>query len=464
MKKSSRKLNAVEILHQRYIGDSAERKASLETERINAKVARMIYDIRKGSGLTQKELAQRIDTTQSVISRLEDADYEGHSLGMLYRIAEALGKDLRVEMSNGEDLGSTGRIVSPSPKEMLENRPNIKVVAIGGAGADAVNSIIGTGLDGLGFITIDTDPLVLEKNLAPIKIRVGIETTHASGTEGNPGFGAKAVQEDIDKIRAAVAGSDLVFIILGLGGGTGTGGAPIVAHICKEIGALTVAVVTKPLMVEPRILQHAEDGFRDLLCVVDTLIPIPLNQSLSLETIDLVNDSFVSTVKGISDLIVKRGYLNVDFNDVRTVMAGMGLALMGTGVGRGKNGASHAVRLAISNAHLENVSLRNARAALINISAGPNLGMNEFEKALSIIQQEVNEEADIILGMVVDESMGDKIRVTVIATGVRTQLAKPVRTTVQPTYGDHKISGATVSLVLKAKAGSLQPKRAIALH
>ncbi len=240
-------------------------------------------------------------------------------------------------------------------------------------------------------------------------------------------MGAKATQEEIEKIRQAVTGSDMVFITAGLGGGTGTGGAPIVAQICKESGALTVAVVTKPFQVEGKVrLRHAEDGLKSLQQTVDTLITIPNNRLLCLadkrstflEMIKRADDVLLYAVKGISDLIIKQGYINVDFNDVKTVMAEMGLALMGTGVGRGENRASQAVQQAISSPLLEDISIHGARAALINISASPDLGMHEFEEALSIIQKEVTEEANIILGMVIDDTMEDEIRVTVIATGI----------------------------------------------
>ena len=235
----------------------------------------------------------------------------------------------------------------------------------------------------------------------------------------------------------------MVFITAGLGGGTGTGGAPIVAQICKEMGALTVAVVTKPFLVEGKVrLRHAEDGVKALQDTVDTLITIPNNRLLCLadkrstflEMIKRADDVLLYAVKGISDLIIKQGYINVDFNDVKTVMGEMGLALMGTGVGRGENRAAQAVQQAISSPLLEDISIHGARAALINISAGPDLGMHEFEEALSIIQKEVTEEANIILGMVIDEKMEDEIRVTVIATGIgKVEQKKPAEaSTVRP--------------------------------
>ncbi|MGO9021088.1 MAG: cell division protein FtsZ [Syntrophobacteraceae bacterium] len=309
----------------------------------------------------------------------------------------------------------------------VSNRAKITVLGIGGGGGNAINNMISAGLEGVHFIAANTDWQVLERNLAPIKIQLGTNLTKGLGAGGQPEMGAKATQEDVDKIRESVTGSDMVFITAGLGGGTGTGGAPIVAQICKEIGALTVAVVTKPFMVEGKVrLRHADDGLKALQDTVDTVITIPNNRLLCLadrratflEMIKRADDVLLYAVKGISDLIIKQGYINVDFNDVKTVMGEMGLALMGTGVGRGENRASQAVQQAISSPLLEDISIHGARAALINISAGPDLGMHEFEEALSIIQKEVTEEANIILGMVIDEKMEDEIRVTVIATGI----------------------------------------------
>jgi len=316
----------------------------------------------------------------------------------------------------------------------VSSRAKISVLGIGGGGGNAINNMIRTGLEGVQFIAANTDWQVLERNLAPIKIQLGTNLTKGLGAGGQPEVGAKAAQEDLDKIREAVNGSDMVFITAGLGGGTGTGGAPIAAKICKEMGALTVAVVTKPFMVEGRVrIRNADDGLKSLQETVDTLITIPNNRLLCLadkrstflEMIKRADDVLLYAVKGISDLIIKQGYINVDFNDVKTVMGEMGLALMGTGVGRGENRASQAVQQAISSPLLEDISIHGARAALINISAGPDLGMHEFEEALSIIQKEVNEDANIILGMVMDESMADEIRVTVIATGIgKAEVAK----------------------------------------
>jgi len=307
------------------------------------------------------------------------------------------------------------------------NGAKIKVLGIGGGGGNAINNMISSGLDGVEFIAANTDFQALERSLAPIKIQLGQNLTKGLGAGGNPETGAKATQEDLEKIREVVDGSDMVFITAGLGGGTGTGGAPIAAQVCKELGALTVAVVTKPFLVEGKVRQrNAEEGLKALQDVVDTLITIPNNRLLCLadrratflDCFRRVDDVLLYAVKGISDLIIHPGYINVDFADVKTVMAEMGLALMGTGVGRGENRAAQAAQQAISSPLLEDISIHGARAALVNITAGEDLGMHEFEEASSIIQKEVDEDANIILGIAIDDNLGDEIRVTVIATGI----------------------------------------------
>lgn len=315
--------------------------------------------------------------------------------------------------------------------EDMENsilrQAKIKVLGIGGGGGNAINNMITSGLEGVEFIAANTDFQVLERSLAPTRIQLGVNLTKGLGAGGNPDLGGKATQEDVDKIREAVDGSDMVFVTAGLGGGTGTGGAPIAAQICKDLGVLTVAVVTKPFGFEGKVrLRHADEGLKALQDVVDTLITIPNNRLLCLadrratflEMFKRADDVLLYAVKGISDLILNLGYINVDFADVRTVMSEKGLALMGTGVGRGENRASQAAQQAISSPLLEDISIHGARAALINICVGTDLGMHEFEEASSIIQKEVDEEAHIILGTVFDPSMGDEMRVTVIATGI----------------------------------------------
>lgn len=319
----------------------------------------------------------------------------------------------------------------------------ITVLGIGGAGGNAINNMIAAGLEGVHFIAANTDFQALNRSLSPVKIQLGTNLTKGLGAGGNPELGGKATSEDVERIREAVDGSDMVFITAGMGGGTGTGGAPVAAQICKELGALTVAVVTKPFMVEGKVRQrNAEGGMKALHDVVDTLITIPNNRLLCLadkrasflEMVKRADDVLLYAVKGISDLITKPGYINADFRDVKTVMGESGLALMGTGVGRGENRATQAVQQAISSPLLEDISIHGARAALVNISAGIDLGMHEFEEAMSIIHKEVNDEANIILGMVMDESMTDEIRVTVIATGIGKldQTAKVVEAAPRP--------------------------------
>ena len=327
-------------------------------------------------------------------------------------------------------------IIFPPPKEIIKpdtrgehgmtqisNRAKITVLGIGGCGCNAIDNMIEAGLEEVHFIASNTDWQAIERNLAPIKIQLGTNLTKGLGAWGQPEMGSKATWEDTDRIREAVSGSHMVFITAGLGGGTGTGGAPIVAQVCKEMGALTVAVVTKPFMVEGNTRsRHAEDGLKALQDTVDTLITVSNNHLLCLadkhstflEILKRADDGLIYAVKSISDLITKSGYICIDFNDLKTVMGKMGLALMGTGVGRGENKATQAVKQAFSSPLLENTSIHDARAALINISAGPDLDMHEFEEALSIIQKEVPDEANVILGMMVDEKMEGEIRVTVI--------------------------------------------------
>ncbi len=312
-------------------------------------------------------------------------------------------------------------------QEVCPNGARIKVLGIGGGGGNAINNMIQAGLDGVEFIAANTDFQVLEKSLAPQKIQLGVNLTKGLGAGGNPEMGSKAAQEDIEKIRKAVDGSDLVFITAGLGGGTGTGGAPVVAEICRELKALTVAVVTKPFTFEGKVRQRkADEGLKALEAVVDTLITIPNNRLLCLadkratvlEMFRRADDVLLFAVKGISDLIVHPGYINVDFADLEAVMSEKGLALMGTGVGTGEGRAAQAAQQAISSPLLEDISIHGAKAALINITTGEDLGMHEFEEVNSLIQKEMDEEADIFIGMAVDPNVGEEVRVTVIATGI----------------------------------------------
>jgi cell division protein FtsZ len=302
----------------------------------------------------------------------------------------------------------------------------IKVVGVGGGGGNAVNTMIAAGLAGVDFITANTDVQALRANLAPLKLQIGQEVTKGLGAGGVPDVGRKAATEDIEKIRECLQGSDMVFITAGMGGGTGTGGAPVVARLAKEIGALTVGVVTKPFLFEGKKRgRQAEDGMRELKANVDTLIAIPNQRLLAvagrnmsiLETFKKADDVLLQAVRGISDLITVHGLINLDFNDVRTIMSEMGMALMGAATASGEDRAVEAAQKAISSPLLEDVSIQGARGVLINITGGPDLTIHEVNEAATLIQEEADDEANIIFGAVIDESLSDQIRITVIATG-----------------------------------------------
>ncbi len=351
-------------------------------------------------------------------------------------------------------------------ESIRSNGARIKVLGIGGGGGNAINNMIDAGMEGVEFIAANTDFQVLNQNKAPVRIELGINLTKGLGAGGDPEKGAKATEEDVEKIREAVQDADMVFVTAGLGGGTGTGGAPIVAKVCKEVGALTVAVVTKPFTFEGRVRQrNAEQGLKALSEVVDTLISIPNDRLTSLaskkatllEMFQTADNVLLHAVKGISDLIMNPGLINVDFADVKTVMSEMGLAMMGTGVAKGENRAVEAAQQAISSPLLEDISIHGARAALINICAGPDLGMHEFEEATTIIYNEVDSEAQIILGTAIDPDMGDELRVTVIATGIGQpkQKSKKVgaRTTrIRPVQPEPIIPGVPETTVLPQAA------------
>ncbi len=304
----------------------------------------------------------------------------------------------------------------------------IKVIGVGGGGGNAVNNMIAAELQGVEFIAANTDGQALEMNRAGIKIQLGKGLTKGLGAGARPEIGREAAEESADEIRSALDGSDMVFVTAGMGGGTGTGGAPVIAEISKELGALTVAVVTRPFSFEGKTrMMQAEQGIERLKEVVDTIITIPNDRLRSLaqpntpilEMFRKADEVLYYAVRGISDLIVVQGYVNVDFADVRTVMAEMGMALMGTGVAKGERRALEAVQMAIANPLLEDVSISGARGILMNITASSStLSMDEVDQASSLIQQEAHEDANIIWGTVFDESVGEEIRVTVIATGI----------------------------------------------
>jgi len=309
---------------------------------------------------------------------------------------------------------------------MQDVSAKIKVIGIGGGGGNAVNTMISYQLQGVDFITANTDVQALSTISAPVKIHLGAQITKGRGAGANPELGRQAALESRDALYQCLEGADMVFITAGMGGGTGTGGAPVVAEICKELGALTVAVVTKPFGFEGKVrAQQAEEGISELRKIVDTLIVVPNQRLLSLggrnltlrEAFKKADDILYHAVRGISDLVIVPGLINLDFADVRNIMMNAGLALMGTGTASGENRAVEAVQKAISSPLLEDNSIQGARGVLLNITGGPDMSLYEVNEASSMIQAEVHEDANIIFGTVIDENMGDEIRITVIATG-----------------------------------------------
>ncbi|SFR15806.1 cell division protein FtsZ [Desulfoscipio geothermicus] len=307
----------------------------------------------------------------------------------------------------------------------LDQFANIKVIGVGGGGNNAVNRMISAGLKGVEFISVNTDAQALQMALASNKIQIGAKLTKGLGAGANPDIGQKAAEESRDDIEQVLRGADMVFVTAGMGGGTGTGAAPVVAEIAKEMGALTVGVVTKPFTFEgkKRLLQ-AEMGIQNLKEKVDTLITIPNDRLLQvvekntsiIEAFRIADDVLRQGVQGISDLIAVPGLINLDFADVKTIMKETGSALMGIGSASGDNRAVESARAAISSPLLE-TSIEGARGVLLNITGGTSLGLFEVNEAAEIIAQAADPEANIIFGAVVDERMEDEVRVTVIATG-----------------------------------------------
>lgn len=302
----------------------------------------------------------------------------------------------------------------------------IKVIGIGGGGCNAVNTMIAAGLARVDFIAGNTDLQALDRSLAPFKIQLGPERTRGLGAGARPEVGKEAALESKDHIRECLEGADMVFVTAGMGGGTGTGAAPIVASIAREMGILTVGVVTKPFQYEgQRRNKHAEEGIRDLRRHVDTLLVIPNQRLLGivdkstplLDAFKVADDVLRQAIQGIADVITTTGHVNVDFADVRTVMSHTGRAVMGMGVSRGPNRAIEAAQKAICSPLLEEGSVEGARGVLLNITGGPSMSLHEIEEAASIIQQTADPEANIIVGQVINPDMGEDLIITVIATG-----------------------------------------------
>jgi cell division protein FtsZ len=302
----------------------------------------------------------------------------------------------------------------------------IKVIGVGGSGGNAINTMIHFGLEGVEFITVNTDAQALGSNSAAEKISIGQNVTRGLGAGADPERGRKAALEDVQRLKDVVQGADMVFVTAGMGGGTGTGAAPVIAQLAREAGALTVGVVTKPFGFEGRQrARRAEQGLVALSEHVDTLITIPNEKLMIIADADMTfveafrkaDEVLFQAVKGISDLIMLDGIVNVDFADVRTVMAGMGRALMGTGCAKGEGRARLAAEQAICSPLLDNISVEGATGVLINVVGGPDMKMREIQEAASLVQEQAHEDANIIFGASIDESMSDTLKVTVIATG-----------------------------------------------
>ncbi|HIG75085.1 MAG TPA: cell division protein FtsZ [Bacteroidetes bacterium] len=302
----------------------------------------------------------------------------------------------------------------------------IRVVGVGGGGGNAVNNMLAKGIHGVEFIAVNTDAQALGVNLAPLKIQIGRERTSGLGAGARPSVGAEAAQESHKEIEAALQGTDMVFVTAGMGGGTGTGAAPVISAIAKEMGILTVAVVTKPFDCEgKKRLYMADQGIERLRETVDTLVIVPNERLLDIAEDDttlvdafvMADDVLYNATRGISELITVHGLINLDFADVRTTMLDGGTALMGSSIAHGDQRAERAAREALESPLLDGISIHGARNGLVNITAGPSLSIREATRGMSVIQQEAGDEAEVIFGTVIDPEMGDELRVTVMATG-----------------------------------------------
>ncbi len=324
-----------------------------------------------------------------------------------------------------------------------KNSAVIKVIGVGGAGGNTVNSIIESGYQGIECVVANTDAQALELSHAQTKVQIGVKSTKGLGTGTNPDIGKRSAEEDIDKVLEVIGDADIVFLVAGMGGGTGSGAAPVIARALREKNILSIAVVTKPFVFEGKRRAHvAEQAIEALKKEVDTLIIIP-NQKL-LDVVDkqvsmidafaMINNVVGQSMRGISDIITRPGHINVDFADVRTIMKDRGLAVMGTGRARGKERALEAAMQAISSPLLENMSIAGAHGVLLNISGGSTLGIHEISEAASIVYEQAHENANIILGSVIDDSLGDEVVVTIIATGFHQPEVKAAIKTTEQDY------------------------------
>lgn len=339
--------------------------------------------------------------------------------------------------------------------EKIDNQPEnavIKVIGVGGGGGNAVEHMVHENIDGVTFICANTDAQALRNSSAEVLIQLGEELTKGLGAGANPQVGREAAEEDRERIKQVLQGADMVFITAGMGGGTGTGGAPVVAEIAKELGILTVAIVTKPFSFEGRQRAlSADEGIRRLAEHVDSLITIPNNKLLSvlgknitlLNAFKAANNVLLGAVKGISDLITRPGLINVDFADVRTVMSEMGMAMMGTGSATGDQRARQAAEAAIASPLLEDVNFSGARGILVNITAGLDMSIGEFEEVGDVVKEFISDDATVVVGTVIDPQMTDEMRVTVIVTGL----------------GDHRRRDVAASQSAASKARLAETRR-----
>lgn len=353
-------------------------------------------------------------------------------------------------------------------------KARIKVVGVGGGGGNALNTMIESRLKNVEFIVANTDSQALKSSLAPTKIQLGMEVTHGLGAGADPEVGRKSAEESETFIQESLIGCEMVFVTAGMGGGTGTGAAPVVARIARETGALTVGVVTKPFGFEGKVrMKNADDGLEELRKSVDTLIVIPNDRIFSVikhgekarDAFAIVDEVLKSAVKGISDLITNPGRINLDFADVKRVMQGKGRALMGTGVAAGDDRAAEAAQTAISSPLLEDNSIDGATGVLINITASSEVGIQEIQHASSIIQSAVHDDAEIIFGWVEDETVGEDLMVTVIATGFGREHSGRSGAPVMAVRGDRSNDIEVPAFVRKAEPepGAEKTRRPVAL-
>ncbi|HTC93799.1 MAG TPA: cell division protein FtsZ [Terriglobales bacterium] len=342
--------------------------------------------------------------------------------------------------------------------EEIRNNAKIKVIGVGGGGGNAVNRMIDAKVEGVEFVTANTDMQALQMSRAPIKIQLGVKLTNGLGAGANPDVGRKGALEDADKIIEALEGADMIFVTAGLGGGTGTGAAPIIASLASEMGALTVGVVTKPFAFEgKRRMQQAEKGLAELIECVDTMIVIPNEKLLAVaqnagffESFRVADDILRQAVQGISDIITIPGIINRDFADVKAIMAGMGFAVMGTATARGERRAIQAAQAAIASPLLEAGAIDGARGILINVTGSSSLRLAEVNEASTIIQSAAHEDANIIFGAVLDEKMKEEVKITVIATGFRD---------IQQQQRERSATAAAVAISSARSASSFTPTR-----